>query len=271
MENPFRSQVTTVAMRSEGVMLNKTTKRPVHKAKSAKPSHKVRNSKAVNDRLNPSAHAAVPAKTPVESPEPQPDAFPIVGVGASAGGLEAFKEFLEALPSDTGMAFVLVQHLDPRHESMLSEILSRSTAMQVREVNRATLVEPNRVYVTARGVDLYLRSRVLEATLRGATHEAPLPVDYFFRSLAEDAGNKAIGVILSGTGSDGSLGLKAIKAEGGITFAQEEKSAKYDGMPRSAISSGCVDCVLRPADIARELSRMRDHPYVAHRPAPPEE
>ncbi|HXJ41869.1 MAG TPA: chemotaxis protein CheB, partial [Bryobacteraceae bacterium] len=258
-------------------MARKTTIRPVDKAKPA--SHirgKPRNSRTVNKRsvnegFNASAGVAAPAAEAVTLPEPRPDGFPIVGVGASAGGLEAFTELLKALPTDTGMAFVLVQHLDPKHESMLSEILSRSTAMAVREVNHATRVEPNHVYVTARGVDLYIRSGVLQVTPRKATRDVPMPIDYFFRSLAEELGNKAIGVILSGTGSDGSLGLKAIKAETGITFAQEEKSAKYDGMPHSAIAAGCVDFVLPPADIARELSRIHDHPYVAPRPAPPEE
>src|SRR5438445_3570539 len=259
-------------------MPRKTTKRPIDKAKSASHAReKVRHSKMVDQKaahgsFNTAAHeASPPGVAPVEIPKPLPDEFPVVGVGASAGGLEAFTELLEALPSDTGMAFVLVQHLDPKHESMLSEILSRSTAMPVREVNHATPVEPNQVYVTASGVDLYIRNRVLQVTPRKATHDVPMPIDYFFRSLAEEVGNKAMGVILSGTGSDGSLGLKAIKAEAGITFAQEEKSAKYDGMPRSAVAAGCVDFVLPPGGIARELSRIHNHPYVAPLLVPPEE
>ncbi|PYT32737.1 MAG: hypothetical protein DMG58_09575, partial [Acidobacteria bacterium] len=157
-------------------------RRPVGKSKST--SHvrgKVRNSRTINKKsvaegFNTSAGLAAPAaEAPVEIPEPRPDGFPIVGVGASAGGLEAFTELLEALPSDTGMAFVLIQHLDPKHESMLSEILSRSTAMPVREVNHATPVEPNQVYVTASGVSLYIRNRVLHVTPRKATHDVPMP------------------------------------------------------------------------------------------------
>src|SRR5438552_2269219 len=196
-------------------------------------------------------------------------AFPVVGIGASAGGLEASRQFLEHLPTDTGMAFVLVQHLDPKHESLLSEILARATNLPVREVNRSTAIEPDHVYVTPRGMDIRVSRRVL--TLSPRDYDSSMQIDFFFRSLAQDLRNKAIGIILSGTGSDGSLGLKAIKAEGGITFAQDEKTAKHDGMPRSAIASGCVDFVLPPEAIAQELARIGRHPYVGPRPAPPEE
>src|SRR5690349_14351853 len=188
-----------------------------------------------SEDLKVKAPGAVAPPEAVVSPQPQALVFPVVGLGASAGGLEAFTQLLHTLPNNTGMAFVLIQHLDPKHESMLSEILSRSTPMPVREVNHATPVAPNHIYVTPRGVNLYIRDRILQLTPRKATREMPMPIDYFLRSLAEDLGNKAIGVILSGTGSDGSLGLKAIKVEGGITFAQDEKSAKYDGMPHSAV------------------------------------
>jgi len=170
------------------------------------------------------------------------------------------------------MAFVLVQHLDPKRESMLAEILSRTTSMPVIEVRHPTPVEPNQVYVAPRGTDIRIHNRVLQLSPSPATREHHLPIDCFFGSLADDLGNKAIGVILSGTGSDGSLGLKAIKAEGGITFAQDEKSAKFDGMLRSAIAGGCVDFVLPPDKIAAELARLGSHPYVAPpQPAPPEE
>src|SRR5437588_7066520 len=170
--------------------------------------------------------------------------FPIVGVGASAGGLEAFTQLLKALPSRTGVAYVLVQHLDPTHESALTELLTKTTEMPVREVTDATLVEPNHVYVIPPNVDMVISQGILRLTPRTETRGHHMPIDRFLRSLAEDKGSNAIGVILSGTASDGTLGLAAIKGEGGITFAQDEKSAKYDGMPESAIAAGCVDLPL---------------------------
>src|SRR5579872_952485 len=198
--------------------------------------------------------------------------FPVVGFGASAGGLEAFTQVLSHLPMDTGMAFVLVQHLDPKRESMLAEILARSTPLPVEEVKHLTLVQPNHIYVVPRGVDMRIENRILHLSPYTATRLPHMAIDYFFRSLAVDLRNKAIGVILSGTGMDGTQGLKAIKAEGGISFAQDEKSAKHDGMLRSAIAGGSVDYILPPAQIAEELARLRTHPYVARpRTAQPEE
>ena len=202
--------------------------------------------------------------------EPQPSghaSFPIVGVGASAGGLEAFTQLLRALPSRTGMAYVLVQHLDPTHESALTELLARATEMPVVQVTDAMPVEPNRVHVIPPNVDMIISQRVLRLTPRTEACGHHMPIDRFLRSLAEDHRSKAIGVILSGTASDGTLGFAAIKGEGGITFVQDEKSAKYDGMPRSAIAAGCVDFVLPPGGIAKELARICQHPYVAHSPS----
>lgn len=189
--------------------------------------------------------------------------FPVVGVGASAGGLEAFKQLLGALPADTGMAFVLVQHLHPGYVSTLPDILARGCEMPVTEIRDGTVVEPNRVYVIPPGADLALRNGRLHLQAR-KEHERSMPIDQFLRSLAADEGSRAIGVILSGTASDGVLGLKAIKAEGGITFAQSKETAKYDGMPHSAIVAGVVDFVLAPQDIARELARLSRHPYVSN-------
>jgi two-component system, chemotaxis family, CheB/CheR fusion protein len=161
---------------------------------------------------------------------------------------------------------VLVQHLDPGHESLLAKLLSNATAMPVREVEEGMAVEPNHVYVIPPNKTMGIRNGTLHLISRGEPAARHLPVDYFLTSLAEDRGNRAVGVILSGTASDGTLGLKAIKAEGGITFAQDSKSAKYDGMPRSAIAAGCVDLVLPPEAIARELSRIGRHPYVRTQP-----
>jgi two-component system, chemotaxis family, CheB/CheR fusion protein len=196
------------------------------------------------------------------SPSIADNQFPVVGVGASAGGLEAFRQLLKALPIDTGMAYVLVQHLDPVHESILAELLAKGSRMPVAEVREDTRIEPNRVYVTPGQQDVAIEGSVLKLVPRTTTGGRHLPIDSFLRSLAMAQGAKAIGVILSGTGSDGTLGATAIKAEGGIAFAQEPASAAYDGMPRSAIASGCVDFVLAPAGIAEELVRLSRHPYV---------
>lgn len=189
----------------------------------------------------------------------------IVGIGASAGGLEAFTHFLRHLPTDTGMAFVLVQHLDPARESALSDILSRATSMPVREVESDQPVEPNHIYVIPPNASL----TILDAVLRLQPRERAVPhrsIDTFFEALAQDRREQAIGVIPSGTATDGTLGLEAIKAEGGITFAQDD-SAKYDSMPRHAVAAGCVDFVLKPEDIANELARIAKHPFVAGPPA----
>jgi two-component system, chemotaxis family, CheB/CheR fusion protein len=188
--------------------------------------------------------------------------FPIVGVGASAGGLEAFSQLLHALPVDTGMGFVLVQHLSPTRPSLLAEILSRTTAMPVEEVRDEPRVEPNHVYVIPPDRDMIVAAGKLHLLPRHDARGQHLPIDYFLRSLAADQKHQAIGVILSGTATDGTLGLEEIKAEGGITFAQDD-TAQQSSMPRSAIASGCVDFVLPPDEIGREVGRIARHPYVA--------
>lgn len=203
-------------------------------------------------------------KEGVQGRQAKNKSFPIVGVGASAGGLEAFTQLLRALPADTGMAFVLIQHLDPKHESILTDILSRSTKMPVTEVKDGIRVEPNHIYVLPPNMSMGISQVVLSLILRPQTSTPHMPIDHFLHSLALDQGSKSIGVILSGTGSDGAIGLEAIKAEGGITFAQDEKSAKYNGMPHSAIATGCVDFILPPEEIVKELVRIGHHLYVAH-------
>ena len=196
----------------------------------------------------------------------QADDVPVVAIGASAGGLEAFNELLSHLPTDTGMGFVLVQHLDPKHESMLTELISRSTSMPVVEVQDGMRVQANHVYVIPPNASMTIQDHTLHLTAREVRGQH-LPIDFFMRALAESQGTNSVGVVLSGAGSDGSLGLAEIQAQGGVTFAQDETTAKYDGMPRSAIALGCVDFVLPPAEIARELARIAHHPYVAPRKA----
>src|SRR5258706_5136147 len=193
------------------------------------------------------------------SKQPDPVAqvsFPIVGIGASAGGFEAFGELLNALPANTGMAFVLIQHLDPTHESMLAPLLARKSALPVSQVTEGMAVEPNHVYVIPPNARMGIHDGQLKLMKRAAAGEKNMPIDYFFKWLAESGKAEAIGVILSGTASDGTFGLKAIKAEGGICFAQDEASAKYPGMPASAIAAGCVDFALPPRKIAAELTRI---------------
>jgi two-component system CheB/CheR fusion protein len=206
---------------------------------------------------------AVSGDQPVNGP------FAVVGVGASAGGLEAFSQLLSALPDNTGMAFVLVQHLDPKHESKLSDLLAKATRMPLVEATHGLAVRPDHVYIIPPNTTLTIAQGVLQLTPRGEARGPHLAIDQFFKSLAEDRQTGAIGVILSGTGTDGTLGLEEIKAAGGITFAQDEQSAKYAGMPQSAIRSGCVDLILSCEEIARELARIAQHPYVT--PAQTEE
>lgn len=206
----------------------------------------------------------VEKKVAKESSVTTSNIFPVVAIGASAGGLEAYKGFLQALPNDTGMAFVLVQHLHPDYASALAEILGRETRMPVSEIEDGMVIEPNHVYVIPPNVDLDLMHGAFRLTPREPGIRS-MPIDHFFQSLVADRGARTIGVILSGTASDGVLGLKAIKAEGGITFAQDEASAKYNGLPHSAIVAGVVDFVLPPEKISQELARLAQHPYVLRR------
>lgn len=180
--------------------------------------------------------------------------FPVVGIGASAGGLEAFTALVSSLTADTGMAFVAVSHLDPNHPSALADILARSTSMPVIDVVNGQSIAPNTIYVLPAGQDLTLEGTRLELQPRslGALHR---PIDLFFRSLAEERRHHAIGVVLSGTATDGTLGVRAIKGAGGITFAQDD-SARQTGMPHSAIADGFVDFVLSPHAIGAELVRI---------------
>ncbi|BAY23284.1 signal transduction histidine hinase [Calothrix sp. NIES-2100] len=189
--------------------------------------------------------------------------FPIVGVAASAGGLEAFIELLRHLPTDTGMAYVLIQHLSPNHESLLSEILARTTQLPVQEVQDGMRVKPNQVYVIPPNTKMILSEGVLQLSPREKILGKYMPGDAFFTSLAADCGHKAIAVVLSGTDGDGSLGLKAIKTAGGVTFAQCENTAKFDSMPNTAVATGNVDFVLPPEKIASEIVNFSRNPLLA--------
>ncbi len=186
----------------------------------------------------------------------KPFICPVVGIGASAGGLEAFVELLGALDVSTGMAFVLVQHLDPNHQSLLTDILARATTMPVIEVTNDRVIKPDHIYVIPPNTRMTIVANHLKLEPRGsALGQVYLPIDAFFNSLATEHHENAIGVILSGTGSDGAKGLAAIVAHGGVTFAQDKTSAKFDGMPSAAIASG-VDFILTPKGIAQELRNI---------------
>ncbi|MET7013832.1 chemotaxis protein CheB [Uliginosibacterium flavum] len=170
--------------------------------------------------------------------------FPIVGIGASAGGLDAFEHFFRACREDTGMAFVLVPHLDPNHASMLTEILQRCTSMPVVEAEDRLAVEPDHVYVIPPNREMYIMHGVLQVAMAERARGLRTPINSFFRSLAADQADRAIGIVLSGTGSDGSLGLMAILEAGGVTLVQDPTTAKYDGMPSSAIEAGYATKIL---------------------------
>ena len=182
------------------------------------------------------------------------DSLRIVGIGASAGGLEAFIEFFAAMPPDSGLAFVLVQHLDPTHESLLPEILQRYTSMPVAQVQNGMNVEPDRVYVIPPNQDLALLHGTLHLIEPIIADGIRLSIDFFFHSLAQDQAESAICIVLSGTGTDGTLGLKAIKEVGGMVMVQDSQSAKYDGMPGSAAATGLADFVMPPAEMPEQLT-----------------
>jgi two-component system CheB/CheR fusion protein len=188
-----------------------------------------------------------------------PDALPVVGIGASAGGLDACSRLVDVLPADTGMAFILVQHLDPTHESLMAGLLSEHTKMTVQQATDGMRLAPDNLYVIPPGVYLSVSGDRLVLSQPAARHGARLPFDFLLNSLAEAFGPLAAAIVLSGTGADGSLGLRALKAKGGLVIAQDPTEAGYGGMPRSAIQTGAVDLVLRVADMPAALARHAQH------------
>lgn len=243
-------------------------KRPSKNAPISKEPRAAKQAPAIQpppkDKKTPdAAPGIIPSNLCQAEDESDSELFPIVGIGASAGGLEAFTEFLENLPPDTGMGYVFVPHLDPKHVSLLTELLQRHTSMPVQDATNGVKVEPNHLYIIPRNTHMSLVGGVLTLSPRLESPAPHMPIDPFLRSLAADRKTKAIGVILSGNASDGALGMMAIKAAGGITFAQSSESAKFDSMPRAAIAAGCIDFVLPPKEIAQEIARLHEHPYIA--------
>ena len=190
--------------------------------------------------------------------------FPVVvGMGASAGGLEAFTRFFRTMPADSGMAFVVIQHLDPTHESLTAELLGKHTKMPVRQVAGDTAVERDHVYVIPPNRDLGIGQGVLRLTPPPARRATRMPIDFFFRTLAEDQQERAIGIVLSGSGTDGTLGLKEIKTVGGMALVQDPTTAQHDGMPRSAIAADAADHVLTVEKMPEMVLKYTRHPYIA--------
>ncbi len=188
-----------------------------------------------------------------ENNPPNRFSFPIVGIGASAGGLETLNAFFSIMPPDSNMAFVVIQHLSPKHKSIMASLVEKHTRMAVAQIEDGTTLEPNQVYLNPPGKNVAVfngRLHLMEPINSSAIN---MPIDFFFRSLSEDQGENAIGIIFSGTASDGTLGIRAIKGEGGMVMVQEPDTAKYDGMPKSAIQTGLVDFIL-------PVEKMPDNP-----------
>jgi len=215
---------------------------------------------------NPHLQDIEPPPTPSEAAPaeiPPPASFPIVGIGASAGGLAAFEAFFSGMPADIdpGMAFVLVQHLAPEHKSLLAELIGRHTRMPVFEVEDGMVVHANCVYIIPPNYDMAFLNGTLQLLEPVAPRGQRLPIDFFFRSLAQDQREQAIGIVLSGTASDGTLGVRAIKGEGGMVMVQKPESTEFDGMPRSAIATDLVDFVLPPVDMPAQLIAYALHAF----------
>jgi two-component system CheB/CheR fusion protein len=186
----------------------------------------------------------------------------VVAIGASAGGIEATTELLKNIPDQTGLSFVLVQHLDPKHQSFLADLLSKQTTIEVSEVKDWMTIERDHIYVIPPNASMSVSKRTLRLQAREESRGIHMPIDQFMRSVAEEHGDNAIGIVLSGSGTDGTLGIAEIQAHGGVTFAQDDATAKYNNMPRSAVNSGSVDYVLAPKQIAREVVRIARLSYA---------
>ncbi|MEZ4525112.1 MAG: chemotaxis protein CheB [Desulfobacterales bacterium] len=237
------------------------------------PKKKIRKQKIQTEPVKPidPSDAAAETEESALPDEPQKKHFPIVGIGASAGGLAAFEAFFSAMPADTdpGMAFVLVQHLAPDHKSILTNLIRQYTRMKVFEVEDGMDVQPNCAYIIPPNRDMAFLNGRLQLLEPSAPRGHRMPIDFFFRSLAHDQRDRSICIVLSGTGSDGTLGLRAVKGEGGMVMAQTPESAEYDGMPRSAIATGLVDYELAPAEMPVRLMAYAAHAFVrSSRPEP---
>lgn len=206
---------------------------------------------------------APPALPKTEGQETKTAAdFPVIGIGASAGGLEALEAFFSAMPADSGMAFIVIQHLSPDFKSLMDELLGRRTSMAIHRVEDGMPIEPNAVYLIPPKKEMIIASRRLHLIDRDPSKSLSLPIDTFFRSLAQDCGDQAVGIVLSGTGSDGSRGVRTIHDAGGLVIAQDEQSAQFDGMPRSVIDTGVADFIVPPVEMPDVLLRHARQPRL---------
>ena len=206
--------------------------------------------------------AATPKATGSQSTRLADRPFPVVGLGASAGGLEALEEFFRSMPTDSGMAFVVVMHQAAKHVSLLPDLLGKCTKMDVAPIHDRMSIQPNHVYIVPPGKNVDLLDGRLHLTDLPARHAATLPIDHFFRSLAEDRQETAVAIILSGTGSDGTVGLSAIKGGSGMVMVQSVESAKFSGMPHSAIVANLADYVLPPKEMPSQLIAYARGPFL---------
>jgi two-component system CheB/CheR fusion protein len=240
---------------------NDASKKKVKAAQSGGLSKKEGNGEPVKPR--PAAPAERPSPEQMVETEQEKELFPLVGIGASAGGLAALREFFSAVPENSGLAYVVVVHLSPEHKSHLAELLQNSVKMPVEQVTQTVQLQPNRVYVIPPNANLDTIDTHLRLTELEPRRQERAPIDHFFRTLANTHDGRSIGVVLSGTGSDGTLGLRQIKEAGGLTIVQDPNEAEYDGMPRSAITSGLVDLVLPLRQIPQAiLAFARTRPKV---------
>lgn len=224
---------------------------------------------AVHDAADIAPDAEMPDSV---SPAARRDQMVVVGIGASAGGLEALKELISHLPDSDQLSYVIAQHLSPNHPSLLMELLTPSTTLKVREAKTRQVPEPGCIYVTPPNQDVEMINGVLRLITPQASVGPKPSVDRFFKSLAESQGDNTVGIILSGTGSDGANGIRSIKAAGGVTIVQDPQSAKYDGMPRAAVQTGCVDLILESEKIGGALEAIALSPAANQEnllPAPP--
>jgi two-component system CheB/CheR fusion protein len=217
--------------------------------------------KAKTEKRSATKRKAVKKAAPAKAIE-ETGPLCMVGIGASAGGLEALEGLFSKMPSDTDMAFVVIQHLAPKHKSIMGSLLQKHTRMNILQMEDGMKVEPNCIYLNPPDKDVSVLNGSLYLSDPQESHSVRLAIDFFFRSLAVDQREKAVCIILSGTGSDGTMGIKAVKGEGGMTMVQDEKQAKYDSMPRSAVNTGLVDFVLPVEKMPSELSRYVKHPYL---------
>jgi len=256
-----RAQVLYHSIRTSGVRLVQQVQEQLNQAGERRSENimaeTIDNGQTPDETANP--------KQVEREPERHGPEFPIVGIGASAGGLAAFEAFFSTMPadSDPGLAFVLVQHLARDHKSILSELIQRYTRMQVFEVEDGMVVRPNCAYIIPPNRDMALVNGALQLLEPTLARGIRLPIDFFFRSLAQDQHERAICIVLSGTGSDGALGVRAVKGEGGMVMAQTPESTEYDGMPRSAIATGMVDFVLPPHAMPAQLLAYATHAFGA--------